>query len=82
MGPFASLFKSNARKKGSEAVEEAIAGFEDIIQDLNDALERASEEFIVANEIVLQAEAEKKYIGSVMAKGENFLKGLKTLLQS
>ena len=59
-----------------------IVGFEDIIQDLNDALEGASEEFIVANEVVLQAEAEKKHIGSVMAKGENFLKSLKTLLQS
>ena len=81
MGPFASLFKSNARKKGSEAVEEAITGFENIINDLNEALIEAKEEYREAQTIVELAVEERQRIENVQIKGQDFLGGLRILLQ-
>ncbi len=81
MGPFASLFKSNTRKKGSEAVEEAISGFERIIQDLDEALIEAKEEYREAQTVVELAVEERQRIETVQIKGMDFLGGLRTLLQ-
>ncbi len=81
MGPFASLFKSNARKKGSEAVEETIVGFEDIIQDLNSALTETENERIEATIAVGLAVNERERIEEVLSKGTKFISGLRTLLQ-
>ena len=81
MGPFASLFKSNARKKGSGAIEEAITDLEYIIDDLNEALIEAKEEYLEAQTIVELAVEERQRIENVQIKGQDFLDGLRVLLQ-
>ena len=81
MGPFASLFKSNARKKGSEAVEKALAGFEEIIVDLSKALADTNEEAIEAEDLIRIAEQERDRIKDTLKRGEMFSRGLKALLQ-
>lgn len=81
MGPFVSLFKGIVRKTGSEAVEKAIEDFESIIQDLDEALVEAKEEYREAQAVVERAVEERQRIEIVQAKGQNFLGGLRTLLE-
>ncbi len=71
----------NKESHGSKAVEEAIEGFEEIIDNLNSALEEADEEKIQAQIAVGLAVNDRDRIEDVVRKGDNFLKGLKTLLQ-
>lgn len=76
------LLTINKKKTGSEAVEEALAGFEEIINGLNRALEETNEERVEAVQTVEAAIQERSRIETVLDKGHNFLEGLKTLLQS
>ena len=81
MGPFASLFKRNTRSKGSEAVEEALAGFGEIIQDLNTALVETDDERLEAEDAMETAQKDRDRIEEILEKGNNFISGLRALLQ-
>ncbi len=76
-----SLFVRKTKSKGSEAVEETIAGFVGIIQDLNEALEETNEERIDAARVVEAAIQERGRIETTLDEGHKFLAGLKALLQ-
>lgn len=69
------------RSKGSEAVEKALAGFEEIIQDLSEALTETDDERIEATLAVKLAVNERERIEETLSKGFKFLNGLKALLQ-
>ena len=75
------LLTKSTKSKGSEAVEEALAGFEEIISDLNRALEESNEERIEAAEAVEATIQERGRIEIVLDKGHTFLDGLRTLLK-
>ncbi len=68
-------------KTGSEAVEEALAGFEGIIQSLGEAVMEVDDERIEAEYAVKAAENDRDRIEVILDKGYKFLKGLKALLQ-
>lgn len=75
------LLVRKTKNKGSEAVEKALAGFEEIIQDLNEALEETSDERIEAEGAVETAKRNRDHVEEILRKGENFLNGLRALLQ-
>lgn len=76
-----TLFARKTRSKGSEAVEEALAGFEEIIRDLNSALIETEEERVEALNALVKAGTERDRIEGILEKGENFISGLRALLQ-
>ena len=71
----------NGKSRGSKAVEEAINGFEDIIQDLNEAMTEVTEEVTEAQIAIGLAVNERDRIDIIRKKGETFLSGLRALLQ-
>ena len=76
------LFATKSTKsRGSRAVEEAINGIENIIDDLSKALTETDDERIEAENLVEIAIQEKNNIEKVLDKGTNFLNGLRALLQ-
>lgn len=75
------LLPNNKKKTGSEAVEKAINGFEAIIDNLSEALAETKEEYQTAQHVVELAVEERHRIEKVQEKGQNFLGGLRTLLQ-
>ena len=75
MGP------KEARKTGSEAVEEAIASFERIIEDLNTALDETKNEIVDVEIAIVEAEREALRLTKTMKKGNDFISGLRTLLK-
>ena len=76
-----SLLTIRVKSKGSKAVEEAITDFEEIIQDLNNALVETEEECIEAEYAVEEAKNERNRICETLVKGENLINGLKALLK-
>ncbi len=76
-----NLLTTSKKSTGSKTVEKTISGFEEIIDDLSEALSETNEEHEEAANLVLVALRERDRIEKVLSKGENFLRGLRTLLQ-
>ena len=72
----------NTKSRGSKAVEETISDFERVIQDLDEALIEAKEEYREAQAVVELAVEERQRIEIMQIKGMDFLGGLRSLLQN
>lgn len=76
-----SLLVRKTRSKGSEAVEEALAGFEEVIQDLSSALSETVDELTEAQIAIELAVNERDRIEEINTRGGYFINGLRELLQ-
>ena len=81
MGFVRSLLIRKTRSKGSEAVEEALAGFEEVISNLSSALSEADDELTEAQATIEFAVNERDRVEEIRTRGVNFINGLRTLLQ-
>ena len=81
MGFVRSLLIRKTRSKGSEAVEETLAGFEEVISNLSSALSEADDELTEAQATIEFAVNERDRVEEIRTRGVNFINGLRTLLQ-